>query len=57
MRWGKKYLAFSVALMIYVAAIAILLHQVYIYQKVYALLSELISHPTIEVLYQGEMEE
>lgn len=57
MRTVKKYLTFSVALLIYVAAISIVLQQFYIYQKAYLLLSMMVSHPTIEMSVKESVEE
>ena len=57
MKAVKKYLTFSMVLLIYVAAVAILLQQFYAYRKAYLLLSMMISHPTVEVSSQYSTEE
>ena len=56
MRVAKKYLSLSMVLLLYIAAIAILLRQFAVYQKAYFMMSSLISHPTIEVTVQEETE-
>lgn len=56
MKQVKKYLLFTVLLVFYISAMSILLQQLYIYRRAYLLLSALVSHPTIEVIYQEEPE-
>ena len=56
MKQVKKFLLFAVLLLFYIVAISVLLQQLYIYQRAYLLLSVLVSHPTIEVSYQEQIE-
>lgn len=56
MKQVKKFLLFAVLLLFYIVAISVLLQQLYIYRRAYLLLSVLVSHPTIEVSYQEQIE-
>lgn len=49
MRGVKRYVMLSVLLILYVAAVSLLLAQFYTYQRAYYALGRLISHPSIEV--------
>ncbi len=57
MRTVKKYLTFSMVLLIYVTVMAILLQQFYVYHKAYLLLGTLVSHPTVESSFKEYTEE
>ena len=57
MRYVKKYLTFSMVLLIYVMAMAIVLQQFYAYYKAYLLLGKLVSHSTVEVSFVEDTEE
>ena len=50
MRVAKRYLLLAVILLIYITAITTLLHQFYMYQKMYMLLSSHLGHTSIEVI-------
>ena len=50
----KKYISFSVLLVIYVISMFVLLRSLYIYQSAYHALSRLISHSSVEILYEEE---
>lgn len=48
MRVVRKYLLFTILLLIYVSAVSMLLQYFYLYQKAYYGLSLLIAHPSME---------
>jgi len=52
----KKHLSFVLLLIIYVITVFILLRSFYVYQSAYHSLSRLISHQSIEILYEMEHE-
>lgn len=54
MRTLKKYMMMSVFLLIYFVALTILIKSYYMYQNAYHILSRLISHSSIEVIYEEE---
>ena len=54
MRVVRKYLLLAVLLVFYMAATAILLRSYYVYRNAYQRLSRLISHPSIETVYETE---
>lgn len=56
MKVVKKYLLFSVILMVYVFGVSLLLKQFYIVQRAYLSLSKLIAHPSVEVIQEYDVE-
>ena len=50
MKAAKQYLTLALVLLFYVCATAMLLQQFFVYRRAYVMLSQLISHPTIERL-------
>lgn len=55
MKEVKRYLLLTVLLLFYVSATALLLYQYKMYRIAYQNLSQLISHPSIERVYDSEM--
>ncbi len=54
MRTLKKYMMISMFLLIYIVALTTLIKSYYMYQNAYHKLSRMISHSSIEVIYEEE---
>jgi len=54
MKIVKKYMMLSLGLFVYIVAVTILLRSYYVYQNAYHELSRLVSHSSVEVLYEEE---
>ena len=54
MKTVKKYMMMSVLLIIYFAAVTLLIGSYYIYQDAYHGLSRLVAHSSVEVFYEEE---
>ena len=50
----RKYMIFAALLLVYIVGIGILLRSYYVYQNAYHNLSKLISHSSVEVIYEME---
>jgi len=50
----KKYMVTAVLLLIYISAVTLLLRSFYVYQEAYHQLGRLISHSSVELLYDEE---